>query len=167
MFILIIFRSLFTSPKPILSNNKFSPVGRYNYKSQHRFQFLFLNLSFTFLFSPFSNMQPDEVGRRSPRPAREPSHPDPPQVTLVRSFGDNDHHDLIDWSDHSDDQFPRGLKSDSLVSGVTVSGVCEEFTRKIQVKDRFLCSFLNNYFYYLTRKIQVKFTFQERFLSKH
>ena len=48
---------------------------------------------------------------------------------------------VIFLSDHSDDQFPRGLKSDSLVSGVTVSGVCEEFTRKIQVKDRFLCSF--------------------------
>ena len=47
-------------------------------------------------------MQSDEVGRRSPRPAREPSHPDPPQVTLVRSFGDNDHHDLIDWSDYGD-----------------------------------------------------------------
>ena len=48
---------------------------------------------------------------------------------------------VIFLSDHSDDQFPRGMKSDSLVSGVTVSGVCEEFTRKIQVKDRFLCFF--------------------------
>ena len=27
--------------------------------------------------------------------------------------------------------------------------------------------YVNNYFYYLTRKIQVKFTFQEKFLSKH
>jgi len=64
-------KSLFTSPKPILSNNKFSPVG-----------------------SP------------------------------MKSGGD--HHDL-----HVSLHTQTHLKSPS--SGVTVSGVCEEFTRKIQV----------------------------------
>merc|ERR1712186_303392 len=64
-------KSLLTSPKPILSNNKFSPVG-----------------------SP------------------------------MKSGGD--HHDL-----HVSLHTQTPLKSPS--SGVTVSGVCEEFTRKIQV----------------------------------
>merc|ERR1712083_513482 len=64
-------KSLFTSPKPILSNNKFSPVG-----------------------SPMKS--------------------------------EGDHHDL-----HVSLHTQTHLKSPS--SGVTVSGVCEEFTRKIQV----------------------------------
>jgi len=64
-------KSLFTSPKPILSNNKFSPVGS-------------------------------------------------PMKSGV------DHHDL-----HVSLHTQTHLKSPS--SGVTVSGVCEEFTRKIQV----------------------------------
>merc|ERR1712012_586021 len=64
-------KSLFTSPKPILSNSKFSPVGS-------------------------------------------------PMKSGV------DHHDL-----HVSLHTQTHLKSPS--SGVTVSGVCEEFTRKIQV----------------------------------